>query len=281
MRARHPTPNVVLVSTITVRRPNFDWPDELPILPIPTDQERSCELVGLSFTLPYLEPYLIRTMRLAAKEVEDPGLRADMKAFNGQEAQHYRNHATLNDIVRDQLSEPAAEAMQDLEDKLEADYRRFSDEKSLAFNLAYAEGFEAMTFALARSELGTSDASEVVPEWAGIFVWHLCEEIEHRTVTFDAYEQVVGKYPYRVAVGAWAQFHFLRYLFAMAKVVRNDVGNSDVATRTIVWHAAKRNLRSGTIGGVLRAMSPRYNPRNIELSDDVRAIAELQGIDLG
>ncbi len=31
--------------------------------------------------------------------------------------------------------------------------------------------------------------------------WHLCEEIEHRTVTFDAYDQIVGKYLYRLADG--------------------------------------------------------------------------------
>ena len=54
---------------------------------------------------------------------------------------------------------------------LEADYRRYSDERSLAFNLAYAEGFEAMTFALARSAMSTADAAvapESVPEWANL-----------------------------------------------------------------------------------------------------------------
>ena len=72
------------------------------------DPARSCELVGLSFTLPYLEPYLIRTMRVAAKEIDDPELRGDVKAFSGQEAQHYKNHASVNDIVRRQLSPDAA-----------------------------------------------------------------------------------------------------------------------------------------------------------------------------
>lgn len=269
------------MGTITVRRPSFEWPSDLPLLPIPEQRERSCELVGLSFTLPYLEPYLIRTMRVAAKEVEDPVLRSEMKSFSGQEAQHFQNHASINDLVRNHLSDPAAEAMRGLEDRLDADYRRFSAEKSLAFNLAYAEGFEAMTFALARSELNTSTAAAVVPGWADLMAWHLSEEIEHRTVTYDAYDQIVGKYPYRLAVGTWSQIHFLRYLLAMATVIRRDLGESEVSRGRVVCQAAKRNWRTGTLSGTLRAMSPRYDPRNVDISDDVRGIAALQGIELG
>ncbi|MCP5032977.1 MAG: metal-dependent hydrolase [Actinomycetia bacterium] len=93
------------------------------------------------------------TMRVAAKETSNPVLRADMKTSSGQEAQHYKNHARVNDIVRGQLSDRATAAMRDLEDRLDADYRRFSNEKSVAFNLAYGEGFEAMTFSLARSDM--------------------------------------------------------------------------------------------------------------------------------
>ncbi len=248
---------------------------------MPDDPSRSCELVALSFTLPYLEPYLIRTMRVAGKQVDDPELRAEMKAFSGQEAQHYQNYARINDVVRAQLSPAAAMAMRKLEDDLEADYRRFSDEKSLAFNLAYAEGFEAMTFALARSVMGDPDsASTAVPEWINLIAWHLAEEIEHRTVTFDAYDAVVGRYPYRVAVGSWAQLHYLRALLRMAKVVQRDTVDPEASMRKVVAQAARRNWRSGMIPGTLRANLPSYNPRNVPISDAVRFIAATQGVDL-
>ena len=269
-----------MATDITVRRPGFEWPTDLPVLPLPSDPGRSCELVGLSFTLPYLEPYLIRTMRVAAREVDDPELRADMKAFSGQEAQHYQHHARINDVVRAQLSDAAAADMADLERRLDADYRRFSEERSLAFNLAYAEGFEAMTFALARTNMEAPIDADIVPEWAELMVWHLSEEIEHRTVTFDAYQHLIGRYPHRVAVGTWAQLHFLRYLVAMAAVVRRDLVEPGVALRRIVWEAARRNWRSGTIPGTLRALSPRYDPRRVPLSDNVRALAATQGVTL-
>jgi hypothetical protein len=269
------------MGSITVRRPIFEWPANLPLLPIPNDPPRSCELVGMSFTLPYLEPYLIRTMQVAANEIGDSSLRADMKAFSGQEAQHYKNHVRVNDIVRHRLSEPAAAAMRDLENQLDADYRRFSAKKSLAFNLAYGEGFEAMTFAFACCSMDATSSEKAVPEWADLIAWHLCEEIEHRTVTFDAYEKIVGKYPYRLGVGTWAQVHFLRYLLAMATVVRRDLVEPDIGVRRVAWQAAKRNWRTGTIPATIRAMSPRYNPRNVELSDNLRMVAAEQGVDLG
>lgn len=268
------------MTSITVRRPEFDWPEDLPVLPLPSDPSRSCELVALSFTLPYLEPYLIRTMRLAAKEVDSAELSADMKAFSGQEAQHFQNHARVNDVVRNQLGEPAATAMRALEDALDADYRRFSAEKSLAFNLAYAEGFEAMTFALARSVMKTADVGDVVPAWANLIAWHLAEEVEHRTVTFDAYEEIVGRYPHRVAVGTWSQAHFLRFLLRMAAVLQRDTVAPDISTWRVAAQAVRRNWRNGMIPGTLRTVLPSYNPRNVVIPDEVRLIAATQGVDL-
>lgn len=268
------------MATITVRRPAFEWPSDLPVLPLPHDPSRSCELVALSFTLPYLEPYLIRTMRIASKEDVDADLLAEMKAFSGQEAQHYKNHASVNNVVRSQLSSTGAKEMRTLEDALEADYRRFSSEKSLAFNLAYAEGFEAMTFALARSVLRQADVEGVEPAWANLIAWHLAEEIEHRTVTFDAYEAIVGRYPQRIAVGSYAQLHFLRHLLGMAKVLQNDTVSADVRMRQVITQAVKRNWRNGTIPGTLRTLSPSYNPRNVVIPDEVIMIAATQGVDL-
>lgn len=268
------------MGSITVRRPSFVWPEDLGLMPYPDDPGRSCDLVALSFTLPYLEPYLIRTMRLAGKEIEDPELAAEMKAFSGQEAQHFQNHARINDIVRSQLTDGRAEQMRALEADLDADYRHFSATKSLAFNLAYAEGFEAMTFALARSTMGDESSTSAAPGWLDLMAWHLAEEIEHRTVTFDAYDRIVGKYPYRVAVGSRAQLHFLGYLMRMATVLRHEVGEPGVTTRRVAFDAAKRHWKSGALPGTLKALSPRYDPRNVQLSPRVRDVCALVGVDL-
>lgn len=265
-------------SDIEVRRPGFEWPSDLELLPLPDDPASSCELMAISFTLPYLEPYLIRTIRSASKLVDDPALRADMKAFSGQEAQHYQQHARINDIVRTKLSDESAAAMQALEDRLEADYRRFTATRSDRFNLAYAEGFEAMTFSLARAMMTAEQAEATDPTWRQLVLWHLAEEVEHRTVTFDAYDQTFGSWPYRLAVGTWAQVHFLRYIVEMAAVCRRDLVPEAAGRARTVAHLARRHVQLGTVGGVLRAMSPRYNPRNVPLTAELRSLATEAGV---
>lgn len=268
------------MANITVRRPGFEWPKDLSAMAVPSDPSRSCELVALSFTMPYLEPYLIRTMRLAAKKVDDPELGSDMKAFSGQEAQHFQNHAQINDLVRAKLSPQTAAAMEKLEGELDADYRRFTDSKSLAFNLAYAEGFEAMTFALARCSMESSLSAHTSDGWRELMGWHLLEEIEHRTVTYDAYENIVGRYWYRVIVGGWAQIHYGSYLLKMARVLQQELVDPEVSMRSVVAQALKRNWKTGTIPGTLKAMSPRYNPRRVPLSPALRQAAANEGIPL-
>lgn len=121
------------MSGIHVRRMGFEWPEDLPLLAIPDDVARSCELVGFSMTMPHLEPYLIRTMRIAAKEATDARIVADMKNFSAQEAQHHRNHSLVNKIVRSKMSPEVADEVlaieAELEAELEADYQRFTVER--------------------------------------------------------------------------------------------------------------------------------------------------------
>ena len=167
--------------------------------------------------LPYLEPYLIRTMREARARVTDPALAADLDLFNGQEGQHYRQHMRFNEAIR-----PAGlEALTALEAELAADYRRFTATRSLRFNLAYAEGFEAFTTAIARFSLETRQFDSVHPAVRELFQWHLIEELEHRTVAFDVYDHVCGGYFYRLSVGLFAQWHLNQFALRAAGLMQN------------------------------------------------------------
>ncbi len=48
---------------IPVRKMDFGFPEHIDPLSIPEKPEQSYAMVGLSLLLPYLEPYLIRTMK--------------------------------------------------------------------------------------------------------------------------------------------------------------------------------------------------------------------------
>jgi predicted metal-dependent hydrolase len=68
------------MSDITVRkiRFSFDEPIDFDV----SDEMLSAILppLGLSMTMPYLEPYLIRTMKVALKQITDPELAEDTRS---------------------------------------------------------------------------------------------------------------------------------------------------------------------------------------------------------
>jgi hypothetical protein len=212
---------------ITVRKVKFEFPDELDDVLPGEDAVNESYMVAFSLTMPYLEPYLIRTFRSVGDDITDPGLAADVKEFIGQEAQHFQNHRRINEIIKRQLGTDVAGRLQAVEADLDAEYRRFSASKSRRFNLAYAEGFEAMTCAMGLASLDEINAGTRTPrpgKWGELWAWHLAEEMEHRTVAFDLYEHLEGSYPYRVVASVRTQLHFQRYVGRMQRIVLEATG---------------------------------------------------------
>jgi predicted metal-dependent hydrolase len=250
----------------------LEFPEVLDPLIIEGEPEMSYAFVGLSLLLPYLEPYLIRSMKAARPQVSDPGLLADLDAFNGQEGQHYKQHRAFNASIR----AAGYDGLEAFEREVEADYQRFSATKPLAWNLAFAEGFEALTTASARFtfEMGLDGMH---PAARDLFAWHLVEEFEHRTVAFEVYDHVCGSYPYRLRVGAYAQWHTIH--FALRVALHLGSAKRDVFDELGGWRGwARRQLRLGRdllvgmLPKVIRTYAPGYTPREIELP---AAVAEL------
>jgi predicted metal-dependent hydrolase len=228
---------------ITVRKVKFEFPDELDDVLPGNDPVRETYLVAFSLTMPYLEPYLIRTFRSVADDITDPGLAADVKEFIGQEAQHFQNHRRINEIIKGQLGPTVAAELQAIEDRLDADYRRFDTSKSRRFNLAYVEGFEAMTGAMALTSIAAAEAgTSTIPAgpWGQLWGWHLAEEMEHRTVAFDLYEHLEGSYAYRVVGSLRAQAHFQRAIDRLQRVLLASQGQP-ARPHVPYWFSAGRS----------------------------------------
>jgi predicted metal-dependent hydrolase len=221
---------------ITVRRPLFEFPDSLDPLTCAGPPEESCLNIAISLLLPFLEPYLIRSMKSARPLLTDDDLIADLEKFNAQEGQHYRQHRLFNDAVR----RSGFPGLARFEAEIDADYQRFTHTRSLRFNLAYAEGFEALTMNVARFSMEQRRADHYAPVVRDLFLWHLIEELEHRTVAFDIYNRVCHNWPYRLIAGTYAQMHMLRWCLRVAVhllVARKDVWR---AQHGGLWGAAKR-----------------------------------------
>lgn len=262
--------------TITVRRMPFRFPGSIDPVIVKDYPEESFLYIGLSLLLPHLEPYLIRSMHEAKKHIHDPGLVLDLEAFIGQESQHYRQHALFNKNLRLE----SRQELTALEKSLADDYERFSRSRSLRFNLAYAEGFEALTAALTVFALNLKYIDKVDPEVRDLFRWHMVEELEHRTVAFDVYQNLCGSYVYRVLVGLFAQWHFLRFVFRVVGFMKRA---DTKAFRARYGGRLKAWIRVSPLIGrclihllpkVLATYAPWYNPRKLVMPAMVQAVCQ-------
>lgn len=255
------------MNDIPVRKMAFEIPTDFDLVFLEDDPETSYMFVGAWFMLPYLEPYLMRSINAAVDHVKSDDQREEMRRFVRQEGQHYQVHARANEVIR--ARKPAYAALEELEERLAGEYKNFTKTKSLKFNLAYAEGFESLTsaFATAQIELGVFDKpGNPLRELA---LWHVMEELEHRNVAFEAYAAVGGNYFHRIFVGTWAIFHYLKWIGRMKKVLKNAdleafaaYDNSAAKARR---NAVNSKLFRKGMGNWLATYLPWYTPRNISL----------------
>ncbi len=219
---------------LIVRRIPFEFPDDLEPRWNPTKVEWSYMVNGASLTMPYLEPYLIRSVRMALDQIEDPELRAEADDYCAQEGQHFRQHRRFNDLL---VAKGYAE-LRDVEAKMDREYQGFLARRSLRFRLAYAAGFESMALAVGH---WLSDERELLfggsdSRVASLILWHFVEEIEHKRTAFDVYQAVVGNYPLRVFGVFLASFHVMaRSRDAYRAMLVRDGLWQDLASRRRLW----------------------------------------------
>jgi predicted metal-dependent hydrolase len=216
----------------------------------------------------YIEPYLIKVLRRAKEQLGDghPALVADIEIFNRQEAQHYKQHAAFNRVIR----ASGYEGMLEYEQAYDADYQRFLTERSLKFNLAYCEGFEALGSAAAPFFLDDIDdlLDDADPAVVELWSWHLAEEFEHRTVCHEVYKALYGRgvraYLYRVWAFLYATRHIgghtsrlNEYLLATDRADMTEAELAESRRRAKAYE--KRRIRK-TIPRLLKVLSPTYDP---------------------
>lgn len=260
---------------ITVRNMPFEFPEEIDPVFIEGEAEASFGMLAASLLLPHLEPYLIRSMRAAKDQVTDPQILDGLVRFSAQEGQHYRMHVKLNAAVRC----AGFPRLGELERELEDDYRRFSETKSLRFNLAYAEGFEAFTMNTVRFLMEPNGFDGPESPILQLWEWHFVEELEHRNVAFDVYDHVCGGYFYRLLVGIYAQWHFTRWIYKVRAYLLEaspppERSPEEVATRKKRERAERRVALRRLVPSLLRTYLPTYSPHRIELSSGMQKIAD-------
>lgn len=263
---------------ITVRHPRFD------LSALPQDWlagSRAATWFGNAghVFIPVGEEFFIDTVRHFRDEVADPALRADVRAFIGQESVHRRAHEQLWGLLRDRGVPVDAYA---------AVVRRVRAVERVvppALRLSVTAALEHYTAAFGVAFL-TEDLSDAVPpEMARLLAWHGAEELEHRAVAFDVLQLVDDRYVVRAAGFAVASALLVVVpaagvaMFGLADLRRNrpaggraHLGPATASRRELAGMSA-RFLRS--IGGhAMGYLRPGFHPDDLALP----AGLDLEGV---
>ena len=246
---------------MTVRRPPFAFPRDNALHWNAARPEFSQMANAASLAMPYLEPYLIKTMREARALVTDEKLVRELDLYCAQESAHYRQHRRFND----ELKAASPDAVNASEAQLAADYSWLGTHRSLRFNLAYAEGFESMALALGHMLIedreflfGRADSAV-----ASLILWHFVEEIEHKNVTFDVFAHVCGSSFWRIVGLLYATGHiFWRSRAGYHRLLKADGLWYDWRSRLALLRVITRVLRK-LAPRLARILLPGYHPRRV------------------
>ena len=248
-------------SRMTVRRMRFPYPDSLKAWWNVARPEFSHVVNAASLAMPFLEPYLIDTVRKAKEKITDPQLLKDVDLYIGQESTHFRQHQQFNKRLADlgYRSVPA------LEQILKADYETLARTRSFTFNAAYAEGFEAMALTIGHMLVEEREYlfGGADPAVSSLILWHFVEEIEHKCVTYDVLKALDGRYLWRIYGLLYATTHIMARTRQGYRALLIEDG------RWYTWHSRLALYRvlvrvfARLTPRLLRILRPGYDPREV------------------
>ena len=180
--------SIVAAPGLPLRRVSFTFPDAGGLV-----WSRKPELAiaanSVSLLMPFVEPYVVRSIRAVVDDLADPALADVARTFVRQESQHHGQHRVYNELLGARYR-----GVRRIERWIDTVYRVLEAHTSKAFGVAFAAGFETVAFCAARwvdvradDVLGGAD-----PRGASLFLWHLAEEVEHKTVAPDVYRAIGG-----------------------------------------------------------------------------------------
>ncbi|MDG1493787.1 MAG: metal-dependent hydrolase, partial [Luminiphilus sp.] len=252
------------VSDLVVRQINFDV-DQAKFIWNPANPSFSVLMNQITFFVVGFEKYMCRAMRDAEAHITDPAVMEEAVAFRKQEAIHAQKHMRHARALIAQYP-----ALQGVLDKVLASYDDVYNAHPLEYHLAYAGGLEAIFTPFFKMILDHRAAlfEEGDAQVASLFVWHFCEEIEHRSSAYDVYNHVVGSHWYRIRKTGAFQKH-TRDLFDMIKgefeSIVKDVPDNAYSDNPFARIPLWAQLRSAV--GVLASQFPWHDSVNQPLPD--------------
>jgi uncharacterized protein len=202
----------------TVRRVRFEFDDDIPVHWVSGQPVITHIANVFNILLPPGERWFCRSFREALPRVDDEQLRLRVKAFIGQEAIHGRSHNAYLEHL-DARGIPVLALMAISERRFTGPAERLPLEVK-AWLIAAIEVYTAMLGAYVFETDVLGDAHPVMRD---LFLWHLAEEIEHKSVAFDLATAIDPSYRHRVVSGVLVSaILFTQTTRLLIQLIRHD-----------------------------------------------------------
>jgi predicted metal-dependent hydrolase len=234
------------------RRAKFDF-DQVPRYWNGGDPFITRFLDALSVNFPEGERFFIESVLAFENKVSDPKLREEIRLFARQEGQHGAAHTQYNKLLKAQGVD-----VDRIVQVLSAHKRATQRDLSPKLQLALTAAAEHLTATLAEGFLHVApfigDAAH--PEMRALYLWHSVEEVEHKAVAFDVFQQYAdGDYWSRVR----AMLMITAYLHLRVAAIMRHMFKADGLSEREQRKLVRRGLwRMYGPRGFLTRMLPSY-----------------------
>lgn len=192
---------------IVPRKRQFDLQSELSRAWHGNNVFRTAFFNALSMQFPLGEHHFIESLRAYRDQIEGDQLKAQVRAFIGQEGFHSREHQRYNDALVQRYGQEAI-------DQIETQFRKQMDfvaslprSRRLASTCAAEHYTASMAHVLLSDPAALADVSD---EMKALWHWHAVEEVEHKAVAFDVFRQQIDSERMRRIVYALVTYNFAR-----------------------------------------------------------------------
>lgn len=249
-----------------MRRPKVDYKTaEFDSWVVPGDPLLSHYLTALSAAFPNGEDFFVQSVRNYRSQLPAEGdLRSRVKGFIGQEAMHGREHRLLNE----RLAELGYPTLAQDEALLRVSTRMQKLPKQV--QLAITAASEHFTTVLARAVLSDEQTRRTLfptPEVQLLITWHALEELEHKDVAFDVFEEISGSYAVRQLGALVAILGFGSVVAAgYIRAVFSDRRHLTPGTlRRNVYNLRRQQMVGWRAGlALLTYVRPGFHPRRVD-----------------